>query len=175
MKQLYPNLIQINNINMTHKSESKSLFKTSTKPQNHTHPTIKLAELSKECTFFAFRNAAISGARSMTRVIRQVLLGHMGRVTKSIRRRRGRRVRRSRSRRWWVIVQSRKIPHTRTLLDYWPISEPHPEKPHSGAGAAGPGGTGARVVAVVAAMRAPPSHLGDANSGCSATVKSNHQ
>lgn len=51
-----------------------------------------------------------------------------------------------------------QVPHTRALLHDRPIRKSNPENTNAAASAAAPGRTRPGVVAVVAAMRAAPSH-----------------
>lgn len=107
-------------------------------------------------TFFSF-TAAVSEGGDMGGVIGQVTLGLMGRVR--ARRawigRGGGKVGRRR-RRMVVCGGEVKVSHTGTLLYDWSIRQSHPEQ--LDAGAHPPRRAGAGVVAVVAAVGAPPSH-----------------
>lgn len=71
-------------------------------------------------------------------------------------------------RRRTVVMQRREVPHARALLYDRSIRQPHPKQLHSSSSssstgaaanaAAAAGGARPGVVAVVAAVRAPPSH-----------------
>lgn len=89
-------------------------------------------------------------------VVGEVPFGHVDRVAEEVR---GRGSRVGRGGAGGVVVR-RQVSHARALLyDRATVRQPDAKQLHAAACAAA-GGAGARVVAVVAAMGAPPSHGG---------------
>ena len=87
----------------------------------------KLKIYKIDITFFPL-STSVGGTRRVSRVVRQVSVGQVGRVTEMIRQRRvwiGRDGGGGRA----VVVQRRQVPHARTLLDYRAIRQSHAEQP----------------------------------------------
>ena len=125
-------------------------------------------------TFFPFCTA-VCRAGGMSRVIGQVPLRFMNRVTEMVGARRARI-------RWCGggrrrMVMNREVAHTRALFDDWSIGESHAEKLHATT-TTNTQRASSGVVAVIATVRAPPRHADSQSLEASAppTVKDkNHR